>query len=86
MADRIKKAVFWWEKAWRHAWIQGECYESEEIGESKGSSGYGEGGMGGSNIVVPCYEAGNEVSQRLIAICARRHTQLYRVYGLRHRN
>lgn len=57
VADGVEEAVLGGEEAGGHAGVEGEGEEGEEVGEREGAADCGEGGVGGGDGVVPCYEA-----------------------------
>jgi hypothetical protein len=57
VAYRVEEAVFGREQPRRHAWVDDEGQEGEEVCEGQRTPGGGEGGEGGCDVVVPGDEA-----------------------------
>ena len=69
VADRVQEAVFGREQARRHAGVEGECEEGEEVGQGEGAADCGEGGEGGRDVVVPCDETvGSRIVQYMVMV------------------
>jgi hypothetical protein len=54
VSDGVEEAIFFWKEPWWHARIEYEGDKSEEVREGHGPAEYGEGGVGGCSVVVPC--------------------------------
>ena len=69
VADRVEEAVFGREQARRHAGVEGECEESEEVGQGEGAADCGEVGERGRDVVVPCDETvGSRIVQYRVIV------------------
>ena len=62
MPDRVQKAVFRWEQSGRHAWVESEGQEGEQIREGQCSTNSCECGVRWGDVIVPGDEAIGRVS------------------------